>query len=332
MNPTTATHRRADGERPVGGATSDPERIAADLCELVGNTPLLRLDRFACGVDAELIGKVESFNPGSSVKDRIGLEMIVQAETDGLLHPGGAIVEPTSGNTGIALAWVAAVRGYRLILTMPESMSIERRKLLMALGAEIVLTPATAGMRGAIDTATLLAQEIPGAFMPQQFNNPANPAVHRRTTAEELLRDTAGRLDCFVAGVGTGGTISGVGAVLKERLPGVRVVAVEPAASPFLSAGWEGPHMIQGIGAGFRPEIYDPAVVDEIITVGNDDALVGARRLARTEGLVVGISAGAAAMAAERLARQPEFCGKRIVVMLPDTGERYLSTPLFDER
>ena len=312
-------------------SNSGAERIAADLCELVGHTPLLRLDRFAPDLDAELIGKVESFNPGSSVKDRIGLAMIQRAEADGLLKPGGAIVEPTSGNTGIALAWVAAVRGYRLILTMPESMSIERRKLLMALGAEIVLTPATEGMRGAIEQAEMLVAEIPGAFMPQQFNNPANPEVHRHTTAEEILRDTAGTLDWFVAGVGTGGTITGVGAVLKERLPQVRIVAVEPAASPFLSAGWDGPHMIQGIGAGFQPDIYDPKVVDEILTVNNDDALVGARRLARTEGLVVGISAGAAAQAGERIARRPEARGQRIVVVLPDTGERYLSTPLFDE-
>ncbi len=307
------------------------ERIAEDLCALVGRTPLLRLDRFAPDTGAELIAKLESFNPGSSVKDRIGLAMIQQAEADGLLAPGGAIVEPTSGNTGIALAWVAAVRGYRLILTMPESMSVERRKLLLALGAEIVLTPATEGMRGAIDQARLLVEEIPGAFMPQQFQNPANPAVHRRSTALELLADTGEVLHWFVAGVGTGGTISGVGGLLKERLPDVRVVAVEPAASPFLSEGWEGPHMIQGIGAGFQPEIYDPSVVDEILAVSNDEALAASRRLARTEGLVVGISAGAAAVAGERIARRPEAAGKRIVVVLPDTGERYLSTPLFDE-
>ncbi len=305
--------------------------IADDLTELIGRTPLLRLGRFAAELPGELLAKLEGFNPGSSVKDRIGFAMLDQAERDGLLQPGGVVVEPTSGNTGIALAWVAAVRGYRLILTMPESMSIERRKLLAALGAEIVLTPGYEGMQGAIAQAERLAREIPGAFMPQQFANPANPAIHRKTTAREILRDTGGELDWFVAGVGTGGTITGVGSVLKEALPNVRVIAVEPEASPVLSKGHGGPHMIQGIGAGFVPEIYDRDIVDEVMTVTNDQAIETSRALARREGLVVGISAGAAAFVGRQLAARSEAEGKRIVVVLPDTGERYLSTPLFDE-
>jgi cysteine synthase A len=306
------------------------ERIAGDLCELVGKTPLMKLDRYAQNLPGEVVAKLEFFNPGSSVKDRIGLAMIEQAEKDGLLKADTTIIEPTSGNTGIALAWVATVRGYRLILTMPESMSIERRKVLMSLGAEIVLTPSQEGMKGAIAQAELLKREIPNSFMPQQFNNEANPEIHRRTTAQEILQDTGSKLDWFVAGVGTGGTITGVGDVLKKKIQSLQVVAVEPAASPMLSEGWGGPHMIQGIGAGFVPEIYNSDIVDEIITIDNDDAMEAARQLARTEGLVVGISAGAAACAARKIAERAEAKGKRIVVVLPDTGERYLSTPLFD--
>jgi cysteine synthase A len=306
------------------------ERIAGDLCELVGQTPLMKLDRYAQNLPGEVVAKLEFFNPGSSVKDRIGLAMIEQAEKDGLLKADTTIIEPTSGNTGIALAWVATVRGYRLILTMPESMSIERRKVLMSLGAEIVLTPSQEGMKGAIAQAELLKREIPNSFMPQQFNNEANPEIHRRTTAQEILQDTGSKLDWFVAGVGTGGTITGVGDVLKKKIQSLQVVAVEPAASPMLSEGWGGPHMIQGIGAGFVPEIYNGDIVDEIITIENDDAMEAARQLARTEGLVVGISAGAAACAARKIAERVEAKGKRIVVVIPDTGERYLSTPLFD--
>jgi cysteine synthase A len=306
------------------------ERIAGDLCELVGQTPLMKLDRYAQNLPGEVVAKLEFFNPGGSVKDRIGLAMIEQAEKDGLLKAGTTIIEPTSGNTGIALAWVATVRGYRLILTMPESMSIERRKVLMSLGAEIVLTPSQEGMKGAIAQAELLKREIPNSFMPQQFNNEANPDIHRRTTAQEILLDTGSKLDWFVAGVGTGGTITGVGDVLKKKIQSLQVVAVEPAASPILSEGWGGPHMIQGIGAGFVPEIYNSDIVDEVMTIENDDAMEAARQLARTEGLVVGISAGAAACAARKIAERAEAKGKRIVVVLPDTGERYLSTPLFD--
>jgi cysteine synthase A len=306
-------------------------RIAEDLTCLVGRTPLLRLGRFGKGQKAEIVAKLEAFNPGGSVKDRIGLAMIEDAEKSGALKPGGVIVEPTSGNTGIALAWVAAVKGYRLMLTMPESMSIERRKMLAALGAEIVLTPSHAGMKGAVAQAERLLLEIPGAFMPQQFKNKANPEIHRKTTAEEILRDTNRTLDYFVAGVGTGGTISGVGAVLKQELPSVRIIAVEPDASPMLTEGRSGPHMIQGIGAGFVPDIYDKTVVDEVIRVTNEQAIHAARELARTEGLVVGISSGAAAHAARLIAGRNEAADRRVVVLLPDTGERYLSTPLFDE-
>ncbi|MFT5731118.1 MAG: cysteine synthase A [Desulforhopalus sp.] len=312
--------------------TPEPvERIAADLCELVGQTPLIRLARYAKNLPGEVVAKLEFFNPGGSVKDRIGLAMIEQAEKDGRLKAGTTIIEPTSGNTGIALAWVAAVRGYRLILTMPESMSIERRKLLMSLGAEIVLTPGQKGMEGAIAQAELLNREIPNSFMPQQFNNEVNPEIHRRTTAQEILQDTGSKLDWLVAGVGTGGTITGVGDVLKEKIESLQVVAVEPAASPILSEGWAGPHMIQGIGAGFVPKIYNSDIVDEVMTIENEEAMEAARQLARTEGMVVGISAGAAACAARKIAERAEARGKRIVVILPDTGERYLSTPLFDD-
>lgn len=306
-------------------------RIADNLTELVGHTPLLRLGRFGAGLGGEIIAKLEAFNPGGSVKDRIGLAMIEAAEKSGALKPGGVIVEPTSGNTGIALAWVAAVKGYRLMLTMPETMSMERRKMLAALGAEIVLTPGFEGMKGAVGQAERLLTEIPGAFMPQQFKNPANPEVHTRTTAIEILEDTGGEVDWFVSGVGTGGTVTGVGRVLKKEIPAVRIIAVEPDASPMLTEGRGGPHMIQGIGAGFVPDIYDGTVVDEVIRVTNDQAMVAARQLAKVEGLVVGISSGAAVHAAKLVASRDAALGKRIVVLLPDTGERYLSTPLFDE-
>ena len=305
------------------------ERIATDLTALVGNTPLVRLSRFGKDLPAELIGKVEAFNPGSSVKDRIGVAMIDAAEKSGELAPGSTIVEPTSGNTGIALAWVAAIRGYRLILTMPDTMSVERRSVLSAFGAEIVLTEGSKGMKGAIAKAQSILAEIDGAFMPQQFANPANPAIHRTTTAEEIWRDTGGRIDFLVAGVGTGGTITGAGSALKEKNPELIVIAVEPEGSPVLSGGQPGPHKIQGIGAGFIPEILDRSAIDQVETVGNDEAMACARELARSEGLLVGISCGAAAAVARRVAARSENSGKRVVVVLPDTGERYLSTPLF---
>lgn len=308
-------------------------KIAASLTELIGNTPLLELRRFARfhELRARIVAKLEYFNPAGSVKDRIGLAMIEAAERDGLLTPDTVIVEPTSGNTGIALAFVAASRGYRLVLTMPDTFSIERRNLLRALGAELVLTPGAEGMRGAVRRAEELAAELPRSFVPQQFNNPANPEVHRRTTAEEIWRDTDGEVDLFVGGVGTGGTVTGVGETLKERKSDLQVVAVEPDDSPVLSGGAAGPHRIQGIGAGFVPKIFNRDVVDEIYRVKNEEALDTARELARTEGLVVGISSGAAAFAALRLAKRKENAGKTIVVLLPDTGERYLSTVLFQE-
>ncbi len=307
--------------------------IARSLTELIGNTPLLELVNFSAkeGLETGIVAKLEAFNPGGSAKDRIGYAMITDAEEKGLLKPGGVIVEPTSGNTGIALAYIAAARGYRLILTMPETMSVERRSLLKALGAELVLTPGPAGMNGAIKAAEELTAGTADAFMPQQFNNPANPEVHRRTTAEEIWRDTEGRVDILVAGVGTGGTITGTGEALKEKKPGVKVIAVEPADSPVLSGGSPGPHKLQGIGAGFIPKIYKASVVDEIIQVKTEDAFAASRRLSKTEGLLVGISSGAAAYAAVQIARRPENAGKTIVVILPDTGERYLSTALFQE-
>jgi len=305
--------------------------IAQDITKTVGNTPLVRLNRVTDGAKATVLAKLESCNPCSSVKDRIGVSMIDAAEKAGLLTKGGTIIEPTSGNTGIALAFVCAARGYRLIITMPETMSLERRKLLKFFGAEIVLTPGPLGMRGAIQKAEELARETPGTFMPQQFKNPANPEVHRRTTAEEIWRDTDGNVDMLVAGVGTGGTITGVGEVFKKRRAGFKVVAVEPADSPVLSGGKPGPHAIQGIGAGFVPDILNRSVIDEILTVSKEDAFAMARRLAREEGILAGISAGANVWAAVQVARKPENAGKVIVTVICDTGERYLSTPLFDD-
>ena len=311
------------------------KKIAKQLTDLVGNTPLLELSNYnkAKGLKARLIVKLESFNPAGSVKDRVALAMIEDAEASGLLKPGATIIEPTSGNTGIGLAFVAAAKGYKLILTMPDTMSVERRNLLKALGAELVLTPGANGMKGAIARAEELKAATPGAVILQQFDNPANPAMHERTTGQEIWRDTEGHVDIFVAGVGTGGTVSGVGAALKKHNPAVKVVAVEPTDSPVLSGGAPGAHKIQGIGAGFVPKNYNPAVVDEILQVTNDDAIRTGRELAQKEGLLVGISSGAAVSAATRLALLPENEGKTIVALLPDTGERYLSTLLyaFDE-
>lgn len=306
-------------------------KIAKSLLELIGNTPLVQLDRFtqAEGLNARIIAKVESFNPLGSVKDRVGYALITDAEEKGLINKDTLIIEPTSGNTGIGLAYVAAIKGYRLILTMPESMSQERRSLLKALGAELILTPAAKGMKGAIDKANELKAEHPNSYIPGQFVNPANAEAHRRTTAQEILRDMDGRVDFFVSAVGTGGTITGIGEVLKAHDPSTRVIAVEPTASPVLSGGKPGPHKIQGIGAGFVPEVLNTKVYDEIITVENDAAFAASRLASRTEGLLVGISSGAALHAAEVLAKRPENAGKTIVALLPDTGERYLSTELF---
>jgi cysteine synthase A len=306
-------------------------KIAKQLTDLIGNTPLLELSNYNKnkGLKARVIAKLEYFNPAGSVKDRIALSMITDAEAKGILKPGATIIEPTSGNTGVGLAFVSAAKGYKLILTMPETMSVERRNLLKALGANLVLTPGTEGMKGAVAKAEALQKETPGAIILQQFENPANVAIHKQTTAKEVWDDTDGKVDIFVGGVGTGGTVSGVGEILKSRKPKVQIIAVEPADSPVLSGGKPGPHKIQGIGAGFVPKIYNPDVVDQIVQVTNDDAIRVARELAQQEGLLVGISSGAAAYAATRLAELPENKGKIIVALLPDTGERYLSTALY---
>ena len=308
-------------------------RIVDRITDLIGGTPLLKLNNYSRekGLEASIYGKLEYFNPAGSVKDRIARAMVDDAEARGLLKPGAVIIEPTSGNTGIGLAAVAASRGYRIILTMPETMSVERRNLLKAYGAELVLTEGAKGMRGAIEKAQELAAETPNSFIPSQFTNAANPAVHRGTTGPEIWEDTDGTVDIFVAGVGTGGTISGVGEYLKSRNPDIKVVAVEPAGSPVLSKGAAGPHKIQGIGAGFIPDTLDTGVYDEIIPVEDQDAFETGRTLARKEGVLVGISSGAAVWAATELAKRPENRGKRIVVLLPDPGERYLSTPMFAE-
>ena len=310
-------------------------KIADKLTDLIGNTPLLRLNKFSHnkGLSTPVIAKVEYFNPGGSVKDRIALAMIEDAEAKGILKPGATIIEPTSGNTGVGLALVSAVKGYKLILTMPETMSVERRNLVKAYGAHVKLTPGKDGMPGAIKAAEALRQSIPGAVILEQFENPANPRKHYETTGVEIWNDTDGKIDIFVAGVGTGGTISGIGKYLKEQNPNVKVVAVEPASSPVLNGGPSGAHKIQGIGAGFVPKTYDASVVDEVLDIAGDDAIRAGRQLAQNDGMLVGISSGAAAFAAAQLAKRPENKGKTIVALLPDTGERYLSTVLyaFDE-
>ena len=306
-------------------------KIVKQLTDLIGNTPLVELNKFSQekGIDTPIIAKVEFFNPGGSVKDRIAFAMIEDAEQKGLLKPGATIIEPTSGNTGVGLALVSAVKGYKLILTMPETMSIERRNLVKAYGAEVILTPGKDGMPGAIRTAEELRDNTPGSIILQQFENAANPAKHYATTGPEIWRDTDGKVDILVAGVGTGGTISGTGKYLKEQNPNIKVIAVEPKSSPVLNGGKSGPHKIQGIGAGFVPKTYDAQVIDEVFDVENDDAILTGREIARQEGLLVGISAGAALFAAGEIARRPENKGKKVVVILPDTGERYLSTVLF---
>ncbi|MFA5240466.1 MAG: cysteine synthase A [Phycisphaerae bacterium] len=306
-------------------------RIFEDITKTIGNTPLVKLNKITEGINATILAKLESFNPLSSVKDRIGLAMIEDAERKGLLHKDSVIIEPTSGNTGIALAFVAAAKGYKLILTMPETMSLERRQLLKILGAELVLTEGPKGMKGAIEKAQELVEKTPNSFMPQQFNNPANPDIHRRTTAEEIWNDTDGKVDILVAGVGTGGTITGVAEVIKKRKPDFKAVAVEPDSSPVLSGGSPAPHKIQGIGAGFIPDVLNTKLIDEIIRVKDNDAGETARRLAKTDGILAGISCGAALWAALEVAKRKDNSGKLIVVVLPDTGERYLSTWLFQE-
>lgn len=308
-------------------------KIYTSVAELIGKTPLMELKRIEEieKLDAKILAKLELFNPGGSAKDRVAREMFEDAEKRGVLKKGSVIIEPTSGNTGIGLSSIAAARGYRIIIVMPETMSIERRNLMKAYGAELVLTEGSKGMKGAIEKAEELAREIPDSFIPSQFSNPANPAAHEKTTAEEIYEDTDGKVDIFVAGVGTGGTLTGVGRFLKNKLKDVKIVAVEPAGSPVLSKGTAGPHKLQGIGAGFVPEILDTSVYDEIITVENDDAFRMGRAMARKEGILVGISSGAALWAAAELAKRPENKGKNIVVLLPDTGERYLSTEMFSE-
>jgi len=307
-------------------------RIYADITETIGNTPLVKLNRVTKGLGATVVAKLESFNPLSSVKDRIGIAMIDAAEKGGKIERGKTtIIEPTSGNTGIALAFVCAARGYRLVLTMPETMSVERRALLKALGAEIVLTPGSEGMRGAVRIAEELLEKSPNSFMPQQFKNPANPEVHRKTTAEEIWRDTDGKVDILISGVGTGGTITGVAEVVKKRKPSFKAIAVEPAGSPVLSGGKPGPHKIQGIGAGFIPEVLNTNIIDEVFKVTDEQAMATSRRLAKEEGIFCGISSGAATYAALEVAKRPQNKDKLIVVILPDLGERYLSTPLFHE-
>ncbi|WP_027365304.1 cysteine synthase A [Desulfotruncus alcoholivorax] len=303
--------------------------LTSDIKQLIGNTPLFELKRMGKGLPGRVLAKLENYNPGGSIKDRVALSMIEHAEKSGILHAGSVVIEPTSGNTGIGLALICAARGYRCIITMPDTMSVERRNLLKAFGAEVVLTPGAEGIPGAIRRAEALAGEIPGAVIPGQFDNPANPAIHRRTTAEEIWRDTGGRVDVLVAGVGTGGTITGVGEVLKEKNPRLRVIAVEPAESPVLSGGKPGPHKIQGIGAGFVPGVLNMDILDEVLQVKSDAAIATARRLAGEEGLLVGISSGAAAFAALELAGRAENRDRVIVTIFPDTGERYLSTELF---
>ena len=316
----------------MGTNTAEKIKIANDITELIGNTPLVRLNKVTEGCAAEVVAKLEFYNPMSSVKDRIGLAMIEAAEKAGKLKKGKTVIlEPTSGNTGIALAFVAAVKGYKLTLTMPETMSLERRSLLKALGANLVLTPGPEGMKGAIKKANELAESDPNYFIPQQFQNPANPEIHRKTTAEEIWNDTNGKVDFLISGIGTGGTITGVAEVIKKRKPGFKAVAVEPKGSPVLSGGAPGPHKIQGIGAGFVPDVLNTKIIDEIIQVDNDEAMAHAKMLMRQEGIVAGISSGAALCAALRVARRPENKGKMVVVVLPDTGERYLSTDLFAE-
>jgi cysteine synthase A len=323
---TTETHKKLVFDRPLRG------RIYDSIAETIGNTPLVRIPRIAAeeGIEADIALKLEFFNPIASVKDRIGVSMILALEDEGKLAPGGTIIEPTSGNTGIGLAFMAAARGYRLILTMPESVSIERRKMLTHLGAEVVLTPREKGMNGAIARAHELMAEHTGAVMPDQFGNPANPAIHRQTTAEEIWHDTAGAVDVVISGIGTGGTLTGVGQVLKARKPGLRMVAVEPAASPVLSGGKPAPHPIQGIGAGFKPDILDINLADEIIQVSNEETFAASRRLARSEGIPGGISSGAALAAALKVAHRPESAGKLIVAIIPSFAERYITTALFE--